>query len=359
MSAHRRQADPILDSFVRASSGIDADRSLAAVIRDHAEPVIRSVVGRRWHVSSSRRGSRSVDNETAEDIHGEAVTQVIARLAAMREQPDEPISDFRAYVAVATYRACDRQLRHKYPRRWSLKNRLRYLFSHHPGLAVWDTDHGIACGFAEWRDQGRPIERSERWQGMRAATRESLPLGVIDSGRGFTHPADGVAAILRAASHPIELDELVSVMSTAWDVREEVTATEQADDEGGPIYDRVVDTRADVAREVDERDELRWLWSEIRSLPPRQCAALLLNLRDSGGRGVIALLPIRGAATLREIAAAIEMSAERFAEIWNDLPYDDQAIAELLGITRQQVINLRKVARERLIRRRQAREALS
>jgi hypothetical protein len=45
------------------------------------------------------------------------------------------------------------------------------------------------------------------------------------------------------------------------------------------------------------------------------------------------------------------MPVERLASLWNDLPIEDVEIAEHLGVTRQQVINLRKVARERLARR--------
>jgi hypothetical protein len=45
------------------------------------------------------------------------------------------------------------------------------------------------------------------------------------------------------------------------------------------------------------------------------------------------------------------MTKEEFAEIWNHLPLDDNRIAEILNLTRQQVINLRKSARERLARR--------
>jgi hypothetical protein len=45
------------------------------------------------------------------------------------------------------------------------------------------------------------------------------------------------------------------------------------------------------------------------------------------------------------------MDADRFAELWNDLPLDDARIAELLKLTRQQVINARKSGRERLARR--------
>ncbi len=45
------------------------------------------------------------------------------------------------------------------------------------------------------------------------------------------------------------------------------------------------------------------------------------------------------------------MSAERLARLWNDLPLDDITLAGHLGLTRQQVINLRSDARRRLARR--------
>ena len=63
------------------------------------------------------------------------------------------------------------------------------------------------------------------------------------------------------------------------------------------------------------------------------------------------LLPATGVATIRQIAETLEITDSRFAEMWPRLPLDDAAIAGLLNLTRQQVINLRKSARERLARR--------
>lgn len=114
---------------------------------------------------------------------------------------------------------------------------------------------------------------------------------------------------------------------------------------------RLPDPAPDAATALERRTYLALLWEEIRQLPPRQAAALILNLRDGQGRNAVALLPLTGIATLREIARTLDMPAERFAGIWNRLPLEDLAIAESLGITRQQVINLRKSARERLARR--------
>ena len=54
---------------------------------------------------------------------------------------------------------------------------------------------------------------------------------------------------------------------------------------------------------------------------------------------------------MREIAVILEIDAVALAEIWGRLPLSDLEVAGKLGIQRQQVINLRKAARERLGRR--------
>jgi DNA-binding transcriptional regulator YhcF (GntR family) len=63
------------------------------------------------------------------------------------------------------------------------------------------------------------------------------------------------------------------------------------------------------------------------------------------------LFPATGIATVRQLADVLQINVESFAKVWNDLPLEDAKIAELLGLTRQQVINARKSGRERLARR--------
>jgi predicted DNA-binding protein (UPF0251 family) len=65
----------------------------------------------------------------------------------------------------------------------------------------------------------------------------------------------------------------------------------------------------------------------------------------------VALLPRTGTASLRVIADALDIPLPDLARLWHTLPLDDAQIAERLGVTRQQVINLRKSARDRLARR--------
>jgi hypothetical protein len=74
----------------------------------------------------------------------------------------------------------------------------------------------------------------------------------------------------------------------------------------------------------------------------------MLSLRNSSGEGLITMLPIAHIAGLRQIAEVLEMEPMEFARILKELPWNDVKIAGHLGITRQQVINLRHWARVRL-----------
>ena len=107
----------------------------------------------------------------------------------------------------------------------------------------------------------------------------------------------------------------------------------------------------DPAWRVEKKFFLERLWEELQLLPLNQRAALLLNLKDPSGFGCITLFPATGIATVRQLAAALEISPDDLAALWNDLPIEDARIAELTGLTRQQVINARKSGRERLARR--------
>src|SRR5262249_3968735 len=94
----------------------------------------------------------------------------------------------------------------------------------------------------------------------------------------------------------------------------------------------------------------------ICELPLNQRLALLLNMRDGDGSETLILFTQTRTTTLRRIAGILNLPSEEFFKLWNQLPLDDNTIAARLGLTRQQVINLRKSARERLARRMNASE---
>jgi hypothetical protein len=108
---------------------------------------------------------------------------------------------------------------------------------------------------------------------------------------------------------------------------------------------------SNLADQMDQRAWLAHLWTEIVELPRNQRMALLLNLRDHLGDSALRFLPAMGIASIRQISVALEMPPESLAALWRQLPIDDLQIAGLLSLTRQQVVNLRKSARDRLLRR--------
>ena len=75
------------------------------------------------------------------------------------------------------------------------------------------------------------------------------------------------------------------------------------------------------------------------------------DIRKVAGRNALEILVFTNIASIDAIANATGITPEKLSEIWNDLPLNDKAIASTLGQTRQQIINLRKSARERLARR--------
>jgi hypothetical protein len=159
-------------------------------------------------------------------------------------------------------------------------------------------------------------------------------------------------SIFQRAGRAIELDELVGIVAEACKIKDQPVSRES--DGERAAFENIADEGRRVDCEVDRRMYLKRLWGEISRMSPGHCAALLLNLKDARGACAIELFLITGVTSFEQLAAALGQTEEWLATIWNRLPVDDLTIAEHLGLSRQQVINLRKSARQRLARRMEA-----
>lgn len=351
------QSDPLLLPFVRAEGGAEFERQLAALIAEHAEPVVTRIVG--YKVRAGRGG---VGRAEAEDVRGEVLLQLVRRLHSFRaDHAERPIRDFGAYVAAAAYNACDRHISRKYPQRRRLKNGLRYLLTHRPGFALWQTGSGAwVAGPHEWRSGSshpegelRRESAGERLQQLRDDPRvfargRELKTDLSDQKNAY----ELLSAVFSWAAEPVELDLLTGVVAEWWGITDETVEADDVAREGEDARGvQLTDSRPEPSAEAERRAYLERLWREVVSLPPRQRAALLLHLRDEQGRACVDLWTLTGVADAAAVAGALGLPVEEFAELWNELPLDDNRIAARLGLTRQQVINLRKSARERLSRR--------
>jgi len=334
--------DTLLEPLLVETSDDQIDQLISRLITVHAEPVIKGVIRFKLRLNSYREAQRA---ET-EDIQQEVVMQLIAQLQRFRKLPDgHQIGDVRGLAAVIAHRTCARWLRRQFPERHALKNRLHYLLTRQRGLALWHDDGGkLLAGFALWQLRKKTPRASTN-----LADVENLPVHIralrVDKPQEL---AQALAGIFNYVESPIEFDDLVSLVAVIQGISDQPFESLSDDD------DTAVEpaaTEPDPAWRIEKRMFLQRLWEELQQLPVNQRAALLLNLKDARGFGAITLFPATGIASLRQLAAALEMSAETLAELWNELPIEDARIAELVGLTRQQVINARKSGRERLARR--------
>lgn len=317
----------LLQTYLGAGDPSVAGEALSRLVFETAEPIIRRIVGFKLGTSPELL-------QDAEDICGEVILELLSRLEEIKSGESETrIENFTAYVAVSTYHACNQYFRSRYPQRHLLKNRLRYLFKNEAGLALWEaSSRDWLCGYAGWRHRvPAPSSLAPDWSEL--------------GGRAHsTDLSDLVTAMLDQIGQPVEFDWLIGMVAQLQNVKDVKLPLEA----GANIAEK---SSGDASASTGQRQWLTRVWGEITQLPVNQRTALLLNLRDDTGDCPITLFPVAGIATIRQIAAALEMPAEEFAELWNRLPIDDMTIAGRLGLTRQQVINLRKSARQRLVRR--------
>ncbi len=345
-----RASDPLLAPFLSATDPAESDRLLAQLVSETGQPVIRGIV--RSHLKTCFwPGAFGPEDQDVEDVSGEVVLRLVTRLRQFKADPvGHSIHNLRGYVAGMAYNACDQYLRGKYPQRQRLKNKLRYILTHREGLALWEGEEQHRwCGLAQWCSQRDPARAARPDQLHPAHTSGEAALMSRGEAEALKLP-ELLRVIFERLGAPCLLDDLVSFVADLLGIRDQAPLS-NPDPDYGRAAGSVSKAAEELAAVLDQRMTLKRVWEEISGLPPRQRAALLLNLRDPQGRGVIHLLPIVRVASIRDIAQALEMPAEELAGIWAKLPWEDLLIAGLLGVTRQQVINLRKSARERLARR--------
>jgi DNA-directed RNA polymerase specialized sigma24 family protein len=308
--ALRARNDARLRRLIDAACDAQRSSAIEDVITAHARPLAEQVIARH------RRSESLISAADAEDIASTVMLRLVRRLQAVPFAWDAAVERLDDFVATLAYHAVYDLLRRRFPARRRLKSRLRYLLTHDKRFAMWTIDDEVRCGLASWR------ESSE------VASDVELTAGI-----------DDVEAIFRHAGKPLRLETLVELTAELWQITDRPEPVPSEEPPPSPLA------------AMENRQFLEALWSEIRELRPLQRAALLLNLRDADGANATALLVTLGIATIEEIAAAMSLAPERLKELWDELPLDDLTIASMLGVTRQQVINLRRAARERLARR--------
>jgi RNA polymerase sigma factor (sigma-70 family) len=310
-------------SYSHGLNTIDGDLDNAAGVR--ITRLMRGVVQSELY----RRRALSV--EDVEDVCSDAMVSLLGRMERLKSELVNAveIEDLDAYAAGIARRACSAWSRRRYPAFHRLRTRLRAMLKTDPRFALWQAPDGAwLCAKSSLRTSAPPIAADFD---LFATIRPTAP------------PAQALTEIFDRVSQPLYFNDLAKVCARLWVVEDTPETVES--------LDTMSSSETTMERAPDRRARLEQLWSELQQLPQRQCVALLLNLRDPDGECATSVLVLTGTASLRAIADLLGIEPLTFAELWPRLPLSDIEIAERLQITRQQVINLRKCARERLLRR--------
>lgn len=316
--------DPAVRSYITAPNEESQQRELGDLV-ERAREITGRVLSSYW------RSEPALADDLA-DLTAGVMLRIVHKLHAARKCTDEAVHHFDDYVARLTYNAVNDFRRRRYPERNRLKRRIRHVLGRDRHFAIWDTPAGQMTGLAAWREAPDGL----------VSINGDLDLGALLDPE---HVEDALLALFRQVGKPMTLDAVTSVLCSAWGIHE-----------ASHVSLTAVDQSSGHAVDYECRETLGIVWEEIRALPQRQRAALLLNMRDAYGLNAAVLLPLTGAATFDEIASAIGMTPAGLMAIWNALPLPDERIGRILGLSRQQIINLRKSARRRLARRLEGRQ---
>jgi hypothetical protein len=332
------QFDPLLLPFLSASDETEAEAELSELICRQRNETINQIVRNKLRVSLSPNDS-SHENQEALELVTEVQLTLISTLRDLKNKlGSRSIGDFGAYVAAVTYNACNQLLRRKYPKRLQLKNKLRYLLTHEPQFGLWQKDRDWLCGLAQWANSSRSIPAVQKLQQQKEGKQLLEHTPNLDPTRHVL--IDLLSRTFQTLGGAISLDEVVSLMIDQLHIKEDVMVS---DDEPSISAE-------DSFSPFECQAQLRKLWNDICELPLRHRRALLLNLRDKNGADALELFVTARITTIRELSTTLGFESKAFASMWNELPWDDAKIADHLGLTRQQVINLRQSARAKLIR---------
>jgi hypothetical protein len=348
MTRENIKSDPVLEPFLRATTSAEMERELQRLLEVEAAPVMRQVLQRDARRRSSEESfSNFTSIESAadwEDVVSGAREELIRQLTRLRlRERMEPIANFLGYASAVTYAVWAEHLRRAYPARSMLLNRLRYLLENRTnqrGFAIWDGVTGERwCGFARWNGQA-PVAGSAKLQRLMVEPLDAAAEALATNDFKSLNPPLLLAKLFSWLDRPIELRHLLDLMADLLEISDRKESL--SGDSAHNLSLHTVDPAPSPVEALKWREYLGWLWEELSSLSIPQRKAFLFHSE------VTRDFEILGVASMRKIAALMEIAVEEIAQIWNDLPLPDLTIAKQMNLERQQVINLRRVARDRL-----------
>lgn len=339
-----REDDPLLAPFLAAPTEAHAQREmdrLASVVSSAAERSIRGF----WKTGARMAGERSPltpEEDRAHDALIDATVRVLRHLWARRRgEVGEPIRSLEAFVVITARNESSQSLLRTNPELRRLTNRVQYLLKHSTKLTVGAAFGADAIGLASW---------GGRAPGSRHVTLTDIitrPLEVVREHNPKFRPdaldlEELALVVLRTGGIPLKKRVLIGALAALLGIERPVLlSTEELVDvpwEAG--------SADPVWKETGLQDTLEIIMREIFAAVRNERISVLLGFELP----YVQALRARNLLDIRLFAALLGVSDARAAEIWLELAWDNQRIAEMLCCTDKQVASYRFNFKKRLCR---------
>src|SRR5262249_3234578 len=115
-------------------------------------------------------------------------------------------------AAATAHNACHAFVRRRFPDRARMRNRLRYVLTRDPGLALWDGPGGEwLCGLSAWRGRPTAVASAQRLPDLAAA--RGRPTAAKPPRSAAAHLLDLVWSLLKGLRGPCRFDDLAAAIA--------------------------------------------------------------------------------------------------------------------------------------------------
>lgn len=341
-----------LDERLRPMVGADDkqyEALLDEVVTKHAMPLIKRIISSKLKVYPGSSQFNLAGGAEVDDLCQESVVNLISYLDSWKhESREEAIKGLDEFVAKIALNVYNSHLRRKYPLRHSLKRRILYQLKTSTEFELWKEGNDKIAGFVSWKSISHTRSQSPDLADLRRDVREFVAQRLSGQSPDNLPLNDLIRHLFNWIEQPFEIDMLVDVIARLQGVSDKPKSDDAGVAESNSGKGTPSEQKPPEISQIEQREDLRRIWKIILLLPVQQRKALLLNLKCRGGEGIVNALPLCEIASPEKIAQALEMKCEELEKLWDKLPLLDAQIGEMLGIQPQEVINLRKSARERL-----------
>ncbi len=343
--------DPILRHLLAAPTRKEAEREFDRLHRDILGTVIDRVLseetGRDMPTSHDELNDEAdIFEDLSILVRGRIAIRLLGLWDAYRQgkiDRNGSIGNLHGYVVAAARNACVDYIRQEHPGRHALDNSLRATLAKRTDVSLWKVVYPEGhvewwCGWTVWRDDGTAPASIDNSTALTTSLKREL--------EGVSHKA-ALARVFEVVGHPLRFNELLGFLSQYWDVERRY---QQQSEEMVPFRVPKQYQRLQPDQVVELIGTLQSIWGQVRRLAPNQAAVLLLKATPLEYGDFLEVMVDLNIADWPVLARTVGLSVERIRLLSPDVPLDDGTIADLIGVTVEDVPRIRQDARRRLKR---------